>query len=715
MSEFSHPHQHEAHQQASLETAQYLLDTTNIPPETDGYDERRALFSDVWQARQHLEDNMRRAAAEAGIAIDETAISNWQPDRATLHSLFRATEQARKRYRMVEGTLQFESDQAQLHQEYGVPLRDYQQATVRDFRNFLLYAPRSNEYGGKSGVIEMPTGTGKTGIFANIASMLKHGEHAQEPARVLVLVPSQTILEQTMGRKGDRGFGKFAPHLDVGAYYQHEKELHREVVVMTNASFNNLVESSEMPHFDAVIVDEAHMVLGDVTAGNLQVYGQDKIMVGLTATPEYDEQRSVYNLFQYKIHEMGFQEAVRLGRLAPVRGYLMDVEPQYNKYQLPADPAARERAKRQLQLQARILQADKIIEEELARGVGVIVRCPAGDDIDVAVQYAEYLRDKLVRDPSGYGMRWVTADYVGGSYRRQTIEDRNDIFQYYNKGETDVLTYVKAIGMGWDSPHAKVFINLAPTTSAVEMRQAIGRVMRLIKDPSGEPVEARVYDFRDPTLGDRQYTCLHALQTASGQLLAHDEEAPEPMIPAPRKYYHTQTPELYGADATMIDELALEHTVDAVMPDNVEVSTTLNAYIGDSIPQDEACRILGISLPTLKNILMNVGSSPDAPIRKDELEIIPELYPKLEAMDLPESGFISVRELAQMPATPVRMLSVIPFARRFNIHPYRFRDTTTGTVGFYFDIESAQTLLQLINEGKHRRLPDYTYRPPEQE
>jgi superfamily II DNA or RNA helicase len=710
VSEFFNP-QYEAQQQASLETAQYLLDTSDLPPETDSYDERWALFNDVWQARQQLEDNMRRAAEEAGIVLDEAAISSWQPDRATLHSLFRSTEWARKRYRMIEGAVQFEIDQEQLHREYGVPLRKYQRAPVHDFRNFLLYASRSNEYGGKSGVIEMPTGTGKTGIFANIASMLKHGEHAHEPTRVLVLVPNQTILNQTMGRQGERGFGKFAPHLDVGAYYQHEKELHREVVVMTNASFNTLMERGELPYFDAVIVDEAHMVLGETTASNLQVYGQDKVMVGLTATPEYDEERSVYNLFQYKIHEMKFKDAVHAGRLAPVRGYLRDVDPKYDAYQLPADPAARERAKRQLHLQARMMEAEQIIKEELARGVGVIVRCPAGDDIDIAVQFAEYLRNQLVPDLNAYGMRWITADYVGGSPKRY-IMDKEEIFEYFNKGETDVLTYVKAIGMGWDSPHAKVLINLAPTTSAVEMRQAIGRVMRLIMGLDDEPVEARVYDFRDPTLGDRQYTPLHALETKSGELLTHDEEVSEPMIPQPRKYYHTQTPELYDVEATAVDEAYLGHDEGAILPDNVEISATINAYHGDTIPQDEACRILGISLPTLKNILQNVGTNPEAPIRKDELEVVFELFPKLEAPKLPRKGYTSVRDLAKMPDTPVRMLSIIPFARRFGIHPYRFRNKD-GVVGFYFDNASAQSIVQLINEGQHRRLPGYTYRPSE--
>jgi superfamily II DNA or RNA helicase len=709
MSEYHNP-RHEAYSPASLELAQYLLDTNEVPVSTDTYDERNMLFNDVWYAREHLENTMRQAAYEAGIPLDEEAIHHWQPDQTQLYGLHAATEHARKRYRMLEGVFQFQEDQLRLHQEYGVPLRDHQQTPVKKFGDFLLHAPR-NEYGGKSGVIEMPTGTGKTAIFANIAAMLKHGERAHEPVRVLVLVPNQTILNQTMGHQGERGFGKFAPHLDVGAFYQREKELHREVVVITNASFNNLVESGNMPHFDAVIVDEAHTVLGDVTAQNIQAYCSDKVTVGLTATPEYDEERSVYNLFQYKIHEMSFHDAVKGGLLAPIRGYLRDVQPEYDRYQLPRDPAERQRAKRQLHLQACIMEADKIIEEALMRGVGVIVRCPAGNDIEIAVEYAAVLRNKVVPDIDGYGMRWITAEHVGGSYKRQDIFERHEVFDQFNRGEVDVLTHVRAIGMGWDSPHAKVFINLDSTTSAVRMRQDIGRVARLISDAHGEPVQAEVYDFRDPMLGSRQYTCLDALEMEDGELLSHDSDIAEPMIPVPRKYYNIQTPEIYDVTSTTIGEYALEHADNAVMPDNVEISAVINAYKGDSVPQDEACRILGISIPTLKGILRDVGSHPDRPVPKDELAELFELYPKLEAPDLPETGFISAREFAQHTTRYVRMLSIIPFARRNGIIPYRFRKD--GVVGFYFDFESAQTLLDLIESGEYKRLPNYQYRPSE--
>jgi superfamily II DNA or RNA helicase len=690
------------------ELIQKLLDVDAPPARKTQYDERYALLDDAHSTYNEFEEAMYKASRAVGIQVDQRSRANWQPNDAQLDVLLKRTENSRKRYRMIEGILQFEQDQEQAYAQRGVPLRPYQRESVRDFRDFIVHAERTTSKGGKSGLIEMPTGTGKTGIFANIASQLKHGEHAEEPTRVLVLVPTQTILNQTMGREGTRGFGKFAPHLDIGAYYQNEKELDREVVVMTNASFNNLMSKGTLPHFDAVIVDEAHTVTGDVTGTNIEAYCQDKISIGLTATPEYDEERSAYNLFKHKIHRMSFQHAVKTGKLAPVKGHLIDVDPEYDKFQLPANSAAKNRTKRQVELEARILHANKIIEDALSRGLGVLVRCPAGDDIDIAVEYANYLGNTLAPTPGGFSYRPVVADHVGGSYKRQGVYSKDEIFEDFNNAKVDVLTYVRAIGMGWDSPHAKVLVNLAPTTSAVEMRQAIGRIMRLIKDSNGKAAIAEVYDFRDLSLGKKQYTCLDALETKSGQLLAHDPnvDEDEEIIPTPRKFHKEITPEITNVNARIVGEFALNHAADAILPDNLEVSAAVNALRGDSVPIGEASRILGVSIPTLKKILFDVGSSPDGDIGKDELETILELYPLLYAQDVPETGYVLARDVVLKAPRHVRLLAVIPFARQNGINPCRFRGKD-GKVGFYFTDEDTEKLIQLITD--ERRIATYKH------
>lgn len=678
-------------------------DTQSYPKTNTGiYDERRAIYDDVIRAREDLRNSLHQTALDVGLEIDDAEVAAWQPTPVQIDFLKETLAPQRKRLRMVEGIAQFASDQQDIAQSLGVPLRGYQREAVEAFGEFLTYATRNNEQSGKSGIIEMPTGTGKTGIFANIAAQLKYGEQPREPIRVLVLVPTQTILDQTVGLHGERGFGKFAPHLDVGAYYQDEKDLNSEVVVMTTASFNGLMSENKMSHFDAVIVDEAHTVIAEKTANRIKDYCADKIAIGLTATPEYDEERSAYNVFEHQIYKMKFPDAVHSGKLAPIRGHLKNAEPELDLIHLPKDPVERHRALRAARMKARFLEAEKIIKNGIERGLGVIVRCPAGDDINLAVTFSDYLKDQLVRTGDSGASRWINADFVGGSSRRQDREFRKRIIEDFDNGDSDVLFYVKALGMGWDSPHAKVLVNLAPTTSAVEMRQAIGRTSRLIVHSDGTPVEAEVYDFRDPDLKN-QYTCLDALETKSGELLGHRHTNEEAPIPISKRFRREATAEVLGVVATTLGEITIEHDEGIALPDGVEISAVVERMQRKTLPLDEACRILGVSLPTLRGMLTSVGSSPTGAIKKDELMTILDLYPKLNVETVPNAGYKGLKELSDQLEFYVRPLSLLHLAKNNGYKYFKFRSQDGTEVGYYFRLEDIPDLIDLAENKLSRK------------
>jgi superfamily II DNA or RNA helicase len=658
------------------------------------YDERFQLVQEALDARQTLQGQMRRAADAAGIKVSEEEIANWQPNERDFGSLNYMLRRQRQRLTMIDGVSDYLYDQEQHAHLLGVPMRRHQVEVVKNFEHFLVHDARSWADGGKGGIIEMPTGTGKTGIFANIAAALKYAEQETDPVRVLVLVPTQTILEQTMGREGERGFGKFAPHLNVGAYYQDEKELSHDVVVMCNASFNTLMAEGRMPQFDAVIVDEVHTAIAEKTGENLRGYCADKIAVGLSATPEFNPERTAYTLFEHQIAQLDLPAAVRMGLLAPVRAHLLEAEGHIDYGSLPGDPVERQKAIRAARLDARMLAAENIIKEAIGRGVGVVVRCPAGDDIDHAVKFAERLSDMIVRIPNAdFGMRWIDARAIGGSYRRQTAEERRMHLSRYDRGEADVLTYVKALGMGWDSPHAKVFINLSPTSSAVEMIQAIGRVLRLSYDANSQPIYADVYDFKEPGMRN-QYTPLSALNLESGQVLEHEPFEPA-LEPQRQRRRRTQAAELEGVTTSTLGEMAIEHAQYTPPPTQAEIIAAAATRHKDNIPLNEAAQILGVSPTTMHGILLSVGSNPQLPIHTNDLPALLEMLPDLRAEPLPAEGYLSARQIANDAPALIRLFTLLPFARMHGIHPTRFIDHD-GKVGFYFEAERQEELYHLL-------------------
>lgn len=663
----------------------------------EDYNERAQILGDALVARERMRQTMKRAASEAGIKLDDAEVAAWQPNEGETKSLRQTLTKGRKFLTMISGLGSYIADQADEANRQGVPLRPHQQNVLRAFGNFLVYGRRSGPLGAKSGLIEMPTGTGKTGVFANIVAALKHEERPDERIRVLVLVPTQIILDQTMGRHGERGFGKFAPHLNVGAYYQDEKDLDSDVVVMCNASFDRLMSQGKLPDFDAVIVDEAHTVIGEAMGEKIREYCSDKLTIGLTATPEFDEERTVRDLFEHEIYKMDLIEAVRGGLLAPVRAFLLKAEPKIDPRSLPEKRSERVKAVRAARIEARKEATITIIKESILRGVGTLVRCPAGDDIDHAVTFASRLRDLLVKAGDGlFDMRWITAEHIGGSYKRGTKVRRRYVSGKFDVGDIDALTYVKGIREGFDSPHPKAHVNIASTTSKVETIQTIGRALRLTFGPDGKPIEARIYDYEDPELGGRQYTCLDALQLANGQLLDHD---PAPPIPRQRTKESRRTPaaDIDDVTTTVVGQAALAHAAGAMRPSEEEIRAAVATQQQSKIPFADVCRMLGINPPTLRRMLGWPVSKNDD-VEADLLEIIHEVYPGLKAADLPEDGFVSATQVVDDVPYPVRLFSLVRIARDAGIAPHRFTDNATQKVGFYFSRDQVPRLLEALRQ-----------------
>jgi superfamily II DNA or RNA helicase len=669
-----------------------LVGSFDLPPLelTGKYDERHRIVLDVHLTLAQMRERARRVAESEGITVSDADLATWQPSAAEFIKLRRDLERQRKMMTMIRGTEAFVNDLETESRRSGVPMRAHQRNTIIDFEEFLVEAPR-DEHGGKSGLIDLPTGVGKTTIFANIAAALKHDEDPDDPVKILVLVPTKTILEQTVGWRGERGFGKFAPHLDVGAYYQDEKDLGRQVTVMCNASYNRLCAEGKVPPHDVLIVDEADTVMGETTGKNIREHGKGKIMVGLTATPETADGRSASELFTHPISRMELVDAIHGGLLAPTRAWIRRVEPQIDWSTLPTEPGPRRAAIRAAWLKACKEDAVKLIMEEVERGVGVLVHCPPGDDIDHAVKYASHLRDKLVRDPGATGHRWLRAAFVGGTHRRQKKKQRRTILELFDEGEVDAVTYNEAVGRGFDNPHVKAHVDLVPGRRT---RQHKGRALRLSFGRDGKPIEAHLIDYEDPELGDEQETGVSILGVKDGELVDHDPG--EAIMPQPRRgggQKYRAHADLVGVVATTVAEAALSHEVEPAPPGEAEIEASVSRMSGAPVDRAEACRILGISPVTYNQILAGLGSSPSNPIRYADLHAIRDLYPGLQAPALPEDGEYvhAVKAVHDSPIT-ARAFSVISYGRTRGMHPHRFTGPD-GKVGYYFKRDVMQQLL----------------------
>ncbi|GAC1391763.1 MAG: hypothetical protein NVSMB46_05410 [Candidatus Saccharimonadales bacterium] len=377
--------------------------------------------------------------------------------------------------------------------------RPHQASVFQDLADFITQPPE-DEFGTRSGVVKLPTGTGKTVVFAKVVDALHKGP---SDLGVLILVPTKEILHQTVGSDQTRGLGRFAIDAAVGTYFQDNKDLNKPITVMTYASFNTVRKSGELPDdfCDVIICDEGHHTLGPVTEQNITKFMRGKLALAFTATPDYGDDKHLNRIFKTTIHEMDIREAIETGLSAPFQylayktNYKIDIDIYEKSHFTPQE------LERLASIEARNKTGVAFAKSLVEQGMGVLVSCLPGENVLHAKVIAEMLNREVVKTKNG--TRQIKASRIDGSME---YEERKAIYEKFERKEIDVLTFVDVIKEGWDSNRAKGLINLRPTCSPVFSNQRRGRIMRLTENRE----LAVEVDFIDETQ-KRQYTALHAL------------------------------------------------------------------------------------------------------------------------------------------------------------------------------------------------------------
>lgn len=700
-----------------------------VHPVQDGYSERHAIANQVAQRTEQVFAASLTAAAELNIPVTPEMVDQW-PDPATLNNLRESLVRQRKRIGMLDGFAEFVATLDEDEQRTGTKLRPNQLDSMHKVNHFMNYTPPASwQTTGKAGAIEAPTGGGKTGTASKIIAALKHGENPAEPVRVLYLTSSQTILKQTLGRDGKRGLGKFAPGLDVGEYWEERQEF-RDVTVATTASFNNLMASGKLPDFDAVVVDECDIGYEGLTGDNLKKYCVDKILVGLTATPVQSAEKNIYSLYEHNIAKMDLRDAVRDGILAPVRARTILKEPDWSKIALPSDPAEQRQEKRKHRMRAWLDDVKhKIITETVPRGVGAVVRLPAGGDIEYARRFAEELRQEMAlapykgKGPNNLGLthvpRQIRAMEIGGS-AQATVKGRgvkDAALSLFDKRELDVLTHVSALERGWDSDWPYDYYDVDPNRSRTKTTQALGRTLRMLTDkngvplagPDGKPIRAEAMSYLDPDMED-QFTVCDALNLKSGEVLDHQPFEVRPRK-GPKKRDEQEQQEEEGPNTgkedsefriviTAAGEVAVVEVVELAHGDADAAPQTAEAqYSGEEeiLDYQTALAHSGLGQTIFRRLWQLRNLEADGLILASELyadlRALWEVQPMLKPEPLPEEGFVHITEvMSQLNRSDLREFGVRQLAARHKLPARRFI-TSDDRVGFYFAVDDIPDII----------------------
>jgi superfamily II DNA or RNA helicase len=307
------------------------------------------------------------------------------------------------------------------------------------------------------------TGAGKTVIFSHLA--------AGESGRTLILAHRQELVNQAVEKL----------HAATGIFASVEQGNNRAmpghgVIVASVQSMARRLAKYAPDAFDLVICDEAHHALSSEWRTVIDHFSPARLL-GVTATPDRSDRRSLGKVFQRVAFEIGLLELIGEGHLVPLRACKLEIE---------VDVALRSRLRK-----SRDVSEDEASEavaariEALARSLAAEVwdrkaliflpRC------DVSEHFAELLRAE-----------GIDAKHIAGD-----SPDRAETLAWFAQPGPKVLCNAMLLTEGYDQPDIDAICCLRPTTSRSLYAQIIGRGTRtapgkdhcLILDPlwlSGE-------------------------------------------------------------------------------------------------------------------------------------------------------------------------------------------------------------------------------------
>ena len=184
-----------------------------------------------------------------------------------------------------------------------------------ELRNYQKQAKESIfkewERGVKKTLLVLPTGCGKTIVFAKVAQ-----DCVQKGERVLILAHRGELLEQAADKIG-KSTGLMcatekAEESCLGSWFRiivgSVQTLQRE----------KRLEKFQKDHFDTIIIDEAHHCLSDSYQRVLNHFSEAKVL-GVTATPDRGDMKNLGSFFETLAYEYTLPKAIKEGYLSPIK------------------------------------------------------------------------------------------------------------------------------------------------------------------------------------------------------------------------------------------------------------------------------------------------------------------------------------------------------------------------------------------------------------
>ena len=298
-------------------------------------------------------------------------------------------------------------------------------------------------------LLVLPTGTGKTIVFASVAA-----DQVRAGDRVLILAHRGELLEQAAD-KLQRSTGL------VSAVEKAEStclDSWFRVVVGSVQTLQHTARLERFPrdYFGTIIIDEAHHAITDGYRRILDYFSGAKVL-GVTATPDRGDMRNLGEVFDSLAFEYKLTDAIKEGYLCKIMAQTIPLQLDITSVTMSGGDYAVGDLGTAL---------DPYLEQiaaEMAR------RCKSRKTVVFLplIKTSQKFRDLL----NTYGFR--AAEVNGQS------DDRRQVLADFDAGKYNVLCNSMLLTEGWDCPSVDCVVVLRPTKVRSLYSQMVGRGTRL--------------------------------------------------------------------------------------------------------------------------------------------------------------------------------------------------------------------------------------------
>ena len=298
-------------------------------------------------------------------------------------------------------------------------------------------------------LLVLPTGTGKTIVFASVAA-----DQVRAGDRVLILAHRGELLEQAADKlQRSTGLVSAVEKADATCLNTWFRVVVGSVQTLQRTA---RLERFSHDYFGTIIIDEAHHAITDGYRRILDYFGSAKVL-GVTATPDRGDMRNLGEVFDSLAFEYKLTDAIKEGYLCRIMAQTIPLKLDISSVTMSGGDYAVGDLGTALDPYLEQIAAEMA---QRCKGRKTVVFLPL-------IKTSQKFRDLL----NSHGFR--AAEVNGQS------TDRKKVLADFDAGKYNVLCNSMLLTEGWDCPSVDCVVVLRPTKVRSLYSQMVGRGTRL--------------------------------------------------------------------------------------------------------------------------------------------------------------------------------------------------------------------------------------------